>query len=337
MTTFTKRSVYTAIASIGALGATNAQAVNVSPDGRGQVLLYPYYTTRADGAGNPYGTLLSVVNANGSAKAVRVRFLEGKNSREVLDFNLFLSPFDVWTAAILPDPTTGGAKIGTIDSSCTLPAFSASPTAPYASFGNAGYAGANNDGAGTSLDRTKEGYFEIIEMASYSSLSVTGKAVTHVNGVPTCNSGGNVLSDTQAGLDAQPPAGGLFGGLTLINVNSGTDYTVDATALANFYQVGSHYVASGFAPPDLTQATPPVSSIQAPNGMLYESLWSAGSADPVSAVLMHDSLMNEYVLDSATKSGTDWVVTFPTKRFYVNTGTGNARRLFQRQLQRQYG
>ena len=39
---------------------------------------------------------------------------------------------------------------------------------------------------------------------------------------------------------------------------------------------------------------------------------------------MHDSLMNEFVLDSATKSGTDWVVTMPTKRYYVSNGTGNA-------------
>src|SRR4051794_14196242 len=98
-----------------------AQAVNVSADGRGQVLLYPYYTTRADSAGNAYATLLSVVSATASAKAVRVRFMEGKNSREVNGFNLFLSPLDVWTAAALPDATSGGAKIGTVDLSCTLP------------------------------------------------------------------------------------------------------------------------------------------------------------------------------------------------------------------------
>src|SRR5262249_53454082 len=34
--------------------------------------------------------------------------------------------------------------------------------------------------------------------------------------------------------------------------------------------------------------------------------------------------------DTATKSATDWVITMPTKRFYVNVGTGNATRLFQR-------
>ena len=38
---------------------------------------------------------------------------------------------------------------------------------------------------------------------------------------------------------------------------------------------------------------------------------------------MHDTIMNEYILDSATNSGTDWIVTYPTKRFYVFYG-GNA-------------
>jgi hypothetical protein len=309
------------------LPLSTADAVQLSNDGRGEVLLYPYYTTRSDSAGNAYATLMSVVNATASAKSLRVRFLEGKNGRDVLDFNLFLSPFDVWTAAVLPDTASGGAKIGTFDLSCTLPPLSTSPIAPFAAFFNYVYTGVSDDGAGTDLDRTREGYFEIIEMATYASSSVTGKAVTHVNGVAPC---GGALSDVQAAQDAMPPGGGLFGAVTFINVNSGTDYSADAVALADFHQSGSNYQPIGTLLPDLTQASPPISTVLAPDGRLYESLWSAGTADAVSAVLMHNTLINEYVLDTATKSGTDWVVTLPTKRHYVATGTGNAPRLFQR-------
>src|SRR4030095_6704042 len=237
MNTFKKKSLYAALAGVSALGVTGAaQAVNVNPDGLGQVLIYPYYTTRADSAGSAYATLLSVVNSTASAKAVKVRFLEGKNSGEVLEFNLFLSPFDVWTAAILPDTATGGARVGTVDRSCTLPAFSDSSTAPFISFVNYAYTGSNNDGGGGSLDRSKEGYFEIIEMATYASSSITGKAITHVNGVPPC---GANSTGAQALADALPLVGGLFGSETLINVNSGTDYTADPTALDNFYQIGN--------------------------------------------------------------------------------------------------
>ena len=50
----------------GAAGiAGSAQAVNLNPDGLGQVLIYPYYTTND---GND--TLLSVVNTTEEAKAV---------------------------------------------------------------------------------------------------------------------------------------------------------------------------------------------------------------------------------------------------------------------------
>ena len=121
MNTFKKTTLYTALAGIGALGmAGTASAVHVNPDGLGQVLIYPYYTVNSQTAINPFNSLLSVVNSTASAKAVKVRFLEGKNSVEVLDFNLYLSPHDVWTVAVVPT-TAGGAGIVTHDKSCTTP------------------------------------------------------------------------------------------------------------------------------------------------------------------------------------------------------------------------
>ena len=52
---------------------------------------------------------------------------------------------------------------------------------------------------------------------------------------------------------------------------------------------------------------------------------------------MHDHIMNEFVLDAGTNSGTDWVVTMPTKRFYVGIGTGTPSRLFQRNFNKTDG
>ncbi|MDE2360086.1 MAG: hypothetical protein KGL70_11965 [Betaproteobacteria bacterium] len=318
MNIFKKKSLCAALAGIGALGAAGAaQAVNLNPDGLGQVLIYPYYTTRANAAGNVYNSLLSVVNTTGSVKSVKVRFLEGKNSREVLDFNLFLSPKDVWTAAIVPSGA-GGAMIKTTDQSCTLPAIPAAGKA----FVNFAYA---SDGAGSSLDRTQEGYVEIIEMATYTSSSTTAANVTHVNGVPP---GCAAETDALASSEAQAPGGGLMGGMTLVNVNSGTDYTADAVALANYSTV-KLYANSGSTLPDLQEAFPPISTVPF-NGSVYSSAWAGANADPVSAVLMHNQVMNEFVLDSITNSGTDWVVTMPTKRFYVANGTGTPAKLFQR-------
>jgi hypothetical protein len=341
MNTFKKKSLYAALAGISALGAAGAaQAVNVNPGGLGQVLLYPYYTTRPDNLLDPYNSLLSVVNSTASVKAVKVRFVEGKNSREVLDFNLFLSPFDVWTAAIIPD-AGGGARMTTQDKSCTIPKIPAAGV-PFVNFA---YSGSNDDGGGNTLDRTKEGYVEIIEMATYSSSSTIAAEVTHASGVPPC---GSNLTDNNASNEAQFPQGGLFGGLSLINVLSGTDYTEDAVALDN-YSRSEIYAASGSISPDLSQAFPPVSQVLA-NGAVYTSTWLPGpspaattsptvaaNVDPVSAVLMHDQVMNEFVLDTGTKSGTDWVLTFPTKKFYINIGTGTAPKLFQRNFNKTAG
>ena len=135
MNTFNKKSLYTAIAGLSALGVTGiAEAVHVNPDGLGQVLIYPYYTVAPDVGHSAvpdaqYNTLLSVVNSTASAKAVKVRFLESLNSREVLDFNLYLSHNDVWTAGIVP--TADGAGVVTYDKSCTTPSLTAGTVYPF--------------------------------------------------------------------------------------------------------------------------------------------------------------------------------------------------------------
>ena len=96
-------AVIAGIAGVAGI-ASLANAVELNPDGLGQVLIYPYYTVNGNNV-----TLISVVNTTSSAKVVKVRFLEGYNSQEVLDFNLFLSRFDVWTANVFALSATGGA------------------------------------------------------------------------------------------------------------------------------------------------------------------------------------------------------------------------------------
>ena len=63
MNTFNRKTLYAALAGLSALGATGAaEAVNLSADGLGQVLIYPYYTVRNGPQGFAYNTLLTVVN-----------------------------------------------------------------------------------------------------------------------------------------------------------------------------------------------------------------------------------------------------------------------------------
>ena len=87
--------------------------------------------------------------------------------------------------------------------------------------------------------------------------------------------------------------------------------------------------APGSVFPDLTFAD--LTSEVFNNGRVVTSTWSSGDTT-VSALLMHNNIINEFVLDNATLSGTDWVITMPTKRYNVpvhNTAlVGDATQLF---------
>jgi hypothetical protein len=325
MNTFNKKSLYAAIAGIGALGVVGtADAVYVNADGLGQVLIYPYYTARtktttAFGA-TQFNSLLSIVNSTGSAKSVKVRFLESLDSQEVLDFNLYLSAFDVWTTGVVP--TSDGAGIVSADVSCTQPAIAKPGSAPTA-FVNYAY---SSDGGPTSLDRTREGYVEIIEMANINDDTATWSAVTHSEGsggTPTCKGiGGTASSDYTTGN------GGLFGAMTIINVIATAETSYDPTAIANWNTIGSLQTDTTSISPNLNSGSV-LTSESFIGGLPVTSTWGQ-NVDAVSAALMHDTIMNEYILDSATRSGTDWIVTFPTKRYYVAPGkTGAATPPFQ--------
>jgi hypothetical protein len=329
MNAFKKKSLYATLAGLGALTAAGAaQAVNVNADGLGQVLIYPYYTVRSIGPtpGSPYNSLLSVVNSTASAKAVKVRFIEGKNSREVLDFNLFLSHHDVWTAVVIPAPVVSGtpasnigAAVFTTDNSCTVPHVG-NASSPQAFVNNA-YLG---DGAGDTLDRTTEGYVEIIEMGTILGGSSTEAGVTHNSGgVPTC---GN-LGDATVTANIRNPSGGLFGGISLVNVLAGVDVTENAVALDNFRQTGK-YDLPGDIKPDLRDVQPPVAVLFDGN-VVRSATGFTQSVDAVSALFMMNNIYNEFVLDTVTRSGTDWVLTMPTKRYYYDAD-GTVNYLFQR-------
>jgi hypothetical protein len=98
----------------GAVGTANAMYVN--DKGLGEALVYPFYSAAS---GND--TYISVVNTTMQTKAVKVRFIEALDSQEVLDFNLYLSPNDVWAGVITANPNGDGAIIRTADTSCTVP------------------------------------------------------------------------------------------------------------------------------------------------------------------------------------------------------------------------
>ena len=297
-----------------------ANAVDLNPDGLGQVLIYPYYTVNKS-----QDTQISVVNTTDVGKAVKVRFLEGYNSREVLDFNLYLSPQDVWTARVSQVSDAGGAAVFTADKSCTYPSIPAAGQ-PFRASAYAGGSVFQPDGGPVSITRTREGYVELIEMGEIVDGSPLYNATLHAQGggpntgVPACTQ--SVINDAARNY-LTAPGGGLFGAGSIVNVGEGTFYSYNADAIDGFSTSVLFSGSSGLTP-SLQQANTNNSSF--PGGAVayvfdhgtLRTLDYQKSIDAVSAVFAANAIYNEYFTNSDFGATTDWVVTFPTKRFYVD-------------------
>ena len=210
------------------------------PTVSGQALVYPYFTARSTASGNAYMTALSVVNTTASAKAVKVRFLEGKNSREVLDFNLFLSQYDVWTAGIVAagagaglfttgqvvHVAAGPRQLGCVRR-CSVTARTPATT----------------PAATRSTVRTKA-TSKSSKWARSSTARRSQAAVTHKPDLSGAECVEAAVLEPRRRSPAFPTCtalrrrGGLMGTASLINVNEGTDFAYDAVALDGLVEPG---------------------------------------------------------------------------------------------------
>jgi hypothetical protein len=146
------------------LMATATAGVNaafVNTDGTGQVALLPYYNVN-----NNIITNVNITNTTNLFKVVKVRFRESRISADVLDFNIYMSPYDVWNGTIRSNPDTGVANIITEDETCTFPSKSSLQ-------GGVDFRNIYDE---TTDEDLTEGYVEIIEMGVIADGARTGGA-----------------------------------------------------------------------------------------------------------------------------------------------------------------
>lgn len=297
---------------IGLVISGSAVAVSLSPEGTGQVLLYPYYTVNAN-----QDTYVTVANSQYRPVVAKVRFLEGQRGRPVLDLTVVLRPHAVWTAAVtLSD--SGGAKLVVPDAACTSP----SVPATGLDFTSSGYDGSGaipaDDVGPHGIDRTKEGFIEVI-----SGASIFGEDPNNPPSVD-CST---IFDQLTAGSIELTRPDDIAGSGAVIDVGSGTYYGYAATAIAQFTDVSLFDSSWGPLHPSLADAN----DAQDPNGHPIARFHAAGAelptigeltstfndgVDAVTAVLMADSVQNDVVLDPGLGARTDWVLTMPTRRFY---------------------
>jgi hypothetical protein len=332
-------------ASIGATAAT-AQVMQVSPEGTGQVLLFPFYNADGNNATN-----FTITNTTSEVKAVKIRFMEHKNSFEVLDFNVYLSKQDVFAFGVIADPNGAGAAVVTNDNTCTVPALGGAngaftgtttvlangATQRVQPFVN--YLPIANKDFDQAVSRTLTGHIEVIEMGVVGNVTGVTKGAhasfaTHdAAGVPASCAGldaswadGEWKAAPSNGLTK--PTGGLYGSAYHIDVDSATAFGFEATAIDGL-NAGQVHATPGDEEPSLNSGSSRAAVIYNPAGISntagpYASLAGPGSGtssvEAVSALLMTSSLSNDVTTNSALGGHTDWVVTFPTKYHHTNTG-----------------
>lgn len=199
---------------------------------KGHILVVPYFTAQD---GNM--SVFHVVNTDTiNGKAVKVRFRGASNSDDILDFQLFMSPGDVWTGSVRQG-ANGNAMLETADTSCTVPRIPA---------GGASFVVDRLNPAADTANETREGYVELFTMADIPLNAATGSLYSTIkhktNGAaPDCaqtileSSAGNLSNITSAAtaraIGFDTPTGSLFGDWYIINVAQTTTFSGSATVI----------------------------------------------------------------------------------------------------------
>jgi hypothetical protein len=279
-------SIATMVGGLGFAGAANA-TLSVNESGAGHILIMPYYS--AQNGNMSVFHLTNTDTTNG--KAVKVRFRGASNSDDVLDFQVFLSPGDVWTAAVTKNPTTGLAQLTTADKSCTFPNFYAegyNGTVPFVTDRLTSHLW---DTPAKKAEQTLEGYVEVLTMADIPKPSVTldatrqdprlYTAIKHKNGVAPCTE--SVLAETLlvtantksiANIDLKTKAAQKLGTGQLVGE---TTFDLTRPALAPSL-VGQWYVLNVEKTTTFSAAMPAIVASSQPHNVFSPQRDNTGSA-----------------------------------------------------------
>lgn len=322
----------------GAAGSAGAQAsgeLAFNPAGVGHILIVPYFSTQSGNA-----TLLNIVNTDTvNGKAVKIRFRGASNSDDVYDFQVFLSPADVWTARV-DQGASGLARLTTSDRSCTVPAvvngdFITSRLNPALT----GDALANE---------TREGYVEILNMGDIPSVSGTTSlwfATKHATTgaaagtAPCTRSILDNLSISDSRLSA--PTTGLMANWTIINVPVTTVWSGEAAAIEARDSAGKAIAGRNVYWPQradpvlvsnlLTLTADPLFLANVVTAAQYDlpdlstpytpsaclAYCAQVQANSLSYAMASTQVAGEYLSSASINASTDWVVSMPTRRYYA--------------------
>ena len=293
----------------------------VNDDNTGQVLLYPFYSVM-----NSSNTYLHIINTSSTEnKAIKVRFLEGRNSEVVLEFNAYLPPNDILALAI--DKDGEGAAVLATDTTCTIPELGTANGA-YGGSQTTLFNGAvlrrqpfvpylyDAEKGNPSLARTQIGHAEVIELgvvdASIDLSDCDAVQELWTAGVWSSNTATSVTS----------PTGGLSGNALFINPEKAYSMNVPVTHIDGWAKPATNYhTGTGTLAPQLDEGVTSASV----NGTTHDYTGQPNAgALALSAALTTQWIYNEVQTEDTIAAETDWIATTVTRRFFTNTETASA-------------
>ena len=288
------------------LCAFSSQAdVHLNNGGTGEVLVFPLYTVA-----NGHNTLVSVSNTTHDYKAVKIRFRESINARNVLIFNIYLNPLDTWSAALALGGDVPVLISNTADKSCAPFLANTQPFLPFE---------VQQFEANASLQdiqlRMQTGIVEVYDMGQMTDLG----ALVNADGL-ICDSLQDIwlpggIWDNDATDLITPPNGGLKAELVILDVANGYSFSQPATVFEDFYpdNVIPH-TQPGDVEPNLSSADN--TSVVLHDGQAIRTQWPTGF-EAVSANILSSSVANDYIIDGGILAFPEIVYTLPTKTFYT--------------------
>lgn len=333
---------------LSAVGQTEAY---VSSTNTGQALVFPYYTVNGG-----WNTSFSVINTSDSTLAIKVRFHERKNSRDVLDFTLVMSPRDSWTAWL--DDSDAGPVLRTNDNSCTSPT-----VVDGVPMQRAAFTGRYDDTGGTGFNRMREGYLELLVMGEAATIATptagwsAEKAIQdktslyvpyhakHVNGKPrNCDLVDEAFLPTTAdwqeppvgvvgenpqdfggdlvGDDDSPDAGGSGDPLARIDFDAPQTNPLKGSITWTNAASGISAGTSAAAVADWSDKNMVTAQVfpwfLEPTFASGDGLWTVTGVANFENSILSTETMNEWADNPNNGAATDWIVNFPTKGFHVD-------------------
>lgn len=210
-----------ATASAGYAGVVNAQAT-YDVGNLGNLAIVPYYTVQEG-----YITGINVVNTTKSTQIVKIRFRRGSDSMDALDFNVIMSPDDIFNGYISGDDENNIA-FRTNDKTCTAPILAIeSGETRIAPMPNA----SNTPAASVTFEEgAMEGYVEIIAMGQPHPEHGANPAVEgSVDGegspiaINALHSKNGIIDNTGTPLDCDAVADNFFRNAKLVDGSVVTD------------------------------------------------------------------------------------------------------------------